>query len=115
MRSQADRVSIEEFTCRKLFCWLEKRRQLREEPGIFPTIEVIESGLSCHMPGHSTLSPLCIVENCVSEIYQGCRSIGKFGDRIDFITCRVHLIGIRIPTAYLQETLLLLAREAEAV
>ena len=78
-------------------------------------MEVIESVVSCHMPGHSTLCPLFTVVSCVSELYQGCRSISKFGDRIDLITYRFQWILVSIVAVYQKETLLLLAREAEAV
>ena len=78
-------------------------------------MEVIESVVSCHMPGHSTLCPLFTVVSCVSELYQGCRSIGKFGDRIDLINCRFQWIEVSIGVAYQKETLLLLAKGAEAV
>lgn len=76
-------------------------------------MEVIESVVSCHMLGHSILSPLFTVVSCVSELYQGFRSIGKFGDRIDLITYRFQWIWV--VAVYQKETLVLLAREDEAV
>lgn len=70
-------------------------------------MEGLETGLSHHMAGHSSLGLLYIVASCISEFYQGDRIIGEFGDGMQLVACKVQWMRVGIRAAYLQETLLL--------
>lgn len=60
---------LEQPICRKLTCCLARDADAGEGrgPGFFPSMECLETVVSCQVAGHLPLGPLCIVAGCVSE------------------------------------------------
>lgn len=63
-------------------------------PRFCPSMEVLESVLSCCLVGHSSLVFLCFVTFCVLELHQVCKF--EFGGGVGLIACRVWRIGVHI-------------------
>ena len=59
-------------------------------------MEVLESGVSQWVAGHSPLGLLCIAASCVSGFQEGCRRIGEFGGEIGLVACRFQWMWVDI-------------------
>ena len=63
---------LEQPTCRKVSCCLAREAEAGGwGPRFCPHKEVLESGVSSWVSGHSPFGPLCAVAGCVSEVHWG--------------------------------------------